>query len=160
MDILRFKKFSPAIFWAILICFALPFINISCNNQIVKSFSGVKLVTGTTIYEPDMFGGVTPHRINPEFLAILAAICAVVGVVFFFLKHRKAGLIRTIISWLGTALLLLLLNKVKNDVLRASGGMIGVSGGIGFWLSVFLFSGSGCFHFFIHRTLVEQKKEE
>lgn len=149
MNILKLKKFSPAVFGAILICFTLPFINVSCNDQIVRSFSGKEIVQGTTIYEPDMFGGVTPHRISPEPFAILSFICGVIGLVVSFRRAKKGALICSIASWLGAILLWLLFTKVKNDALRETGGMIGVTAGAGFWLALLLFSAAGCLNVFL-----------
>lgn len=159
MDILRLKKSSPAIFGAILISFTLPFINISCNGQIVRSLSGKQLVQGTTIYAPeDMFGGVTPHRLNPEPLAIMVFICTVIGLVVSFRKPKKGALICSITSCSGAVLLWLLFTKVKNDALRETGGMIGVSGGAGFWLAFLLFLALGCLNVFLLRRALAEKE--
>lgn len=158
MDILRLKKFSPAIFGAILLCFVLPFIDVSCNGQVVRSFSGKEMVQGTTVYEPDMFGGVTPHKISPEPLAFLAFICAVIGLVVSFRRIKKSALICSLASCLGVVLLWLLFTKVKNDALRETGGMIGVTAGAGFWLALLLFLAAGCLNVFLLGRVSAEKE--
>lgn len=50
------KKAIPAILGLALICFFLPFVTVSCQGQKLMTFSGIQLVTGTTIQEPQMFG--------------------------------------------------------------------------------------------------------
>lgn len=158
MGILRLKKFSPAIFGAILISFTLPFIDVSCNGQKIRSFSGKELIQGTTINEPDMFGGVTPHKISPEPLAGLVFICAVIGLIVSFRRPKKGVLICSIASWLGVVLLWLLFTKVKNDALRETGGMIGVTAGAGFWLAMVLFLASGVMNVFLLGRVSAEKE--
>lgn len=51
------KKISPVILGIALICFFLPWINVSCQGEKVGTFTGIKLVTGTTIEQRGMFGG-------------------------------------------------------------------------------------------------------
>ena len=144
MTILKLKKFSPVLFGAIMIFFFLPFIDISCNGQKVRSFSGKELTMGTTIYEPEnMFGEIVAHKFAPEFFAILAFLCAVSGFFLSFLKSNPNIFRCGLLGWIGAILLILLMNKVKNDALRETGGMIGVSGGIGFSLALLLFLAAG-----------------
>ncbi len=68
---LKAKTISPAVFGIIIICFFFPFMDISCIGQKVISFSGMQMVTGTTIEKPTMFGEKTENeKINPEPLAV------------------------------------------------------------------------------------------
>ena len=50
------KKFSPAIFGIVLICFILPFVTVSCQGQKLATLTGIQLITGTTIKQPNMTG--------------------------------------------------------------------------------------------------------
>ena len=43
------RRFTPAIYVLTLICFFLPFTHISCEGRKVASFTGIQLVTGTSI---------------------------------------------------------------------------------------------------------------
>ena len=71
------KNISPAIFGIIVICFFLPFINVSCSDQKLMSFTAFQMVTGTTIQQPSMFGENTERQeVDPEPLAIAILIAS------------------------------------------------------------------------------------
>ncbi len=127
------RKISPAIFGLALICFFLPFVNISCGGQKFMSFTGVQLVTGTTINEPGMFGQKQNNKVQGEFLALLAVVAVVVGLILSFLKDRTSAILTAIIGGAGAVLLLLLKSKMDNDVFREAEGMIQLEYTIGFW---------------------------
>jgi len=134
------KKFSPAIFGLTLICFFLPFTDISCSGQKVATFTGIQLVTGTTIEQPSMFGEKGQvQKVDAEPLAILAFFSAVVGLGLSFLRSRKSAIAPAITGGVGLITLLLLKSKIDNDVLKEGGGMLQVEYGVGFWLTLILF---------------------
>jgi uncharacterized membrane protein AbrB (regulator of aidB expression) len=136
----RAKKFSPAIFVVIIICFFLPFINVSCQGQKVATFTGIQLVTGTTIEQPSMFGEEEQaEKVEGEPLAILVLVSAVVGFCLSFLKNRKSAIAPAITGVAGLILLLLLKSKLDNDILRQGQGMLQVECRVGFWLTLLLF---------------------
>ncbi len=50
------KKFSPALFGVIILCFFLPFANLSCSGQTVMTLTGFQLITGTEYSDQNMMG--------------------------------------------------------------------------------------------------------
>ncbi len=133
-------KFSPAIFFLILIFFFLPFIHISCEGLKVASFTGIQLVTGTNIEMPSMPGEKPEvEKVPGEPLAILAFFCVVLGLALSFLKSKKSKIAPAITRVVGLIFLLLLKVKIDNDVLREGKGMLKIEYGIGFWVTFLLF---------------------
>jgi hypothetical protein len=132
------KKFSPAIFAAALICFFLPFVNVSCQGEKIASFTGVRLVTGTTVEQPSLFGQKENKKVDSEPLAALAFLCGVAGLGLSFLQKKKSAIAPALIGGTGVILLLLLKSKLDSDVLRQGQGMLRLEYGAGFWLA-FLF---------------------
>lgn len=149
------KKLSPAIFGIALICFLLPWVNVSCEGKKVTTLSGINLITGTTIEEPRKFraprGFTYPHadelrqyfeqgnKTNREVLAILAFLVAIGGLGMSFLKGRSGILGPAIAGAVGTILLLILSAKLNNDILREGEGLLRLDYRIGFYLTLLLF---------------------
>lgn len=147
------KKFSPAVFGIIIICFFLPFMDVACSGQKVISVSGFQMVTGTTLQQPGMFGAKTKtEKVDAEPLAIATFVCVIIGLLTSFIKNKKSAILPTIFSIAGIVTLLMLKNKLDNDVLKAGAGMVQISYVFGFWailvlliisagLNGFIFSG-------------------
>lgn len=149
------KKLSPAIFGIVLICFFLPWVNVSCQGQKIATFSGIQLVTGTTIEEPKMFrelkGFSHPYadelrrsskqanKIEGELFAILAFLAAIGGLSSGFLKRKMGTLGPAIAGGTGTILLLLLSAKLNNDIFQQGQGLLQLDCRIGFYLTLILF---------------------
>lgn len=133
------KKLSSTIFGIALICFFLPWVNVSCQNQKVASFTGIQLVTGTTVEEPQMFGPKKERKINGEPLAILSFLSVIAGFALGFLKDKKGTTGPAIAGGIGIILLLLLKSKLDNDILRETGGMLQVDYEVGFYLTLISF---------------------
>ena len=128
------KKISPAVFGIIIICFFLPFMDVSCIGQKVMSFSGIQMVTGTTIQQPSMFGEKTKsQKVDPEPLAIATFACVIAGLLLSFIKNRKSAILPASCAGIGIATLLMLKSKIDSDVLKEGGGMIQVGYVFGFW---------------------------
>ena len=149
----KVKKISPALFGIIIICFFMPFIEVTCSGQKAMSITGIQMVTGTSIQQPSMFGENTKGRkIDPEPLAIITFSSVIIGLLLSFMNKRKSAILPAIIAGIGTITLLLLKSKIDNDVLREGSGMIQVVFVFGFWatfllliiavgLNIYVFSG-------------------
>lgn len=124
------KKFSPAIFGIVIICFFLPFINISCSGQKIATLSGIQLVSGTTM---------EGRKINPEPWAVVAFISSIAGLGLSFMKSRKSSILAAVSGAIGVISLLLLKAKIDNDMLKKGKGVIQVEYDLGFWLTFLLF---------------------
>ena len=128
------KNISPAIFGIIVICFFLPFINVSCSDQKLMSFTAFQMVTGTTIQQPSMFGENTERQeVDPEPLAIAIFACVIAGLLLSFIKNRKTAILPLICAIVGIATLLMLKSKIDNDVLNEGGGILQIDYVFGFW---------------------------
>ncbi len=151
------KKFSPALFVLILICFLLPWVNFSCQGQPLLTLSGFQLVTGTTFKQEDILGETREEKIEPEPLAIVVLIFTILGFGAGFIKHRKASLISSIIGVIGLTLLLFLKSKIENEVATKGEGSIQTEFTVGYWVTFFLFIGAvalnGYFYFGIQKQV-------
>lgn len=92
------KKLSPALFGIALICFFLPFIEVSRQGQKIASFTGLQLAVATEVQQQGFFGTQRqPKRTDPEPFAILALLAAISGLGLSFLKSKKGALIPGVI---------------------------------------------------------------
>ena len=144
------KKVSPAVFGIALICFLLPWVNFSCQGYKVASFTGLQLVTGTTIQQQDMFGETKNYKIKSEPLAVAVLLVTIVGFVLSFLKSAKSSLITSIVGVLAFVLLLLFKSKIDTDAVNQSQGMIQAEYAIGFWLALILFIAAAALNGYIY----------
>lgn len=136
------KKIPPAAFVLALLCFTLPFVTFSCQGQKIMSFSGLQLVTGTTIQQPQMFGPPQAQRTGPEPLAILAFLSLIVGLPLSFLRGKKGAAASAVVSGLGFIFLAAMKSKVDADAMRQGGGAVQVSFEAGFYLTLILILGA------------------
>lgn len=137
------KKFSPAVFGIALICFFLPWVNLSCQGQHIASLTGLQLVTGMTIHQAEgMFSKGKEEKLDSEPLAVVVLISTILGFALSFLKSRKSSLITSIVGFVGFILLLLLKSKIDNAAISEGQGIIQIGYAIGFWLLLLLFIGA------------------
>jgi hypothetical protein len=146
------KHIPPFGFLLTLLCFLLPFVTLSCPAG-QFTFSGLEIAKGTTIDEPQMFGGVKQREVKGESLALVALLCAVIGAGVGFMGNRMARFVAVGLGGLGAVLLLLLRSKIESDVLREGGGMFQVSYGVGFWLAFLGFIVAAGLNLFAARKL-------
>ena len=122
------KIINPVLFFIILICFFLPFFNLTCQQQKIASFTGIELISGTTINTDglnkslndfSMQGfkrGTKTENVPPEPLAFIAFFLALGGfIISFFWKYTSIG--SGIAGLLGTIVLVFLSSVVTDDVL-------------------------------------------
>jgi hypothetical protein len=152
------KKFSPAVFGLAIICFFLPFTHISCSGERFATLTGIQLVTGTTIGDPETDYGkssggpfivpahsdVRPQereddKIDPEPLAIFTLFSAIAGLCLSFVRDKQWTMGTAIAGGVGLTLLLLLKAKIDNEVLKEGEGIVQVEYAFGFWLLLVLF---------------------
>src|SRR6266704_2786807 len=92
------KKLSPVIVGVALLGYLLPFATVSCQRQKVASFTGIQLVFGTTVQQPQMFGPPKEHRIDGEPLAILAFVCCLAALGLSFAKTRNTEIATAVVA--------------------------------------------------------------
>jgi hypothetical protein len=133
------KRLSPAIFGIVLFCFFLPWVNVSCGGQKVAAVSGIQLVTGTTVAEPQAFGPTTKRKLPGEPLAVLILLSACAGFALSFIKDKKGAISTAVTGVIGIIFLLLLRSKIDNELLREGLGMLELDYRAGFYLTLLLF---------------------
>jgi len=161
------KRYSPAVFGIGIICFTLPWVNLTCADQHVATFTGLQLVTGTTIQERGSFGqnlkekrrqelqnkvmngemtqeqadriAKEPPKVAPEPLAVAILLLAILGLALSFLKSPKSSFMPGLVGAVALILLLLLKSKIETDATSQGQGMMHVEYAIGFWLVLISF---------------------
>lgn len=148
------KRASPAIFVLALICFFLPFVTFSCQGQKVLSLSGIQLVTGSSVQQPQMFGPPKSQNMDPEPVAIFAFLCGVLGLALSFLKGRAGTIAPAAAGGLGAILLLAMRSFIEGDVLKQGAGVIQANYEAGLYVVVTLFLAAVALNIFV---LVQSK---
>jgi len=145
------KKNSPAFYGIILICFFLPFVNLSCSGQTIMSLSGFQLITGTEVKQPNMFGqdmleqdnmaDKKSEEIEAQPMALFAFLAALVALLVSLIKKKSVTIINVVMSTLGFIFLLLLKFSIDGDsALNSAGqGVISLDYQFGYWFSFLLF---------------------
>src|ERR1035437_6704280 len=99
------KKFlNPLFFVIVIICFFLPFFNLTCQQQKIGSMTGFELISGTTISTDGLNKGMKDLSINglnkgtkseevsPQPMALIALLLAIAGLIIsFFGKISDIG---------------------------------------------------------------------
>ena len=148
------KKFLNPLFFAIvLICFFLPFYNLTCQQQKIASITGFELVTGTkintnglnkgltgiSIPQNEISKGIKTDTVDPEPLALIALLLAIGGfIVSFFEKISDIG---SATSALLGGLCLIFLSSVITDNILGKVHMqpLTVECGTGYYIAIILF---------------------
>lgn len=136
------NKLPLILFGIIILCFFLPFVNVSCSGQKVMSITGVQMLTGTTFQEPSLFGEKTKsYNAKPEPLAAIVLFIAAFGFLPLLVPSFYFKIWNYVLSVAGAALLLILKTKIDGDFVRQGGSLSGLTleYDIGFWLSFILF---------------------
>jgi len=145
------KKISPALYGVILICFFLPFVNLSCSGQTIMSLTGFQLMTGTEVKQPGMFGQdmfgqnnsaeKKSEEIEAQPMALFAFLAALAALLISLIKKKPTAMINSVVSALGFFFLILLKFNIDGDAELNSGGqgVITLDYQFGYWFSVLLF---------------------
>lgn len=133
-----FNKVPPAALIIALICFFLPFVTFSCQGQKIVSLTGIQLVTGSLIQQPQMFGPATSQKLSPEPLAIVTLLSVILGLGLSLTKGKKGVYCPLFLAGLGFVCVLALQSKLENDALGQGGGAIQVQFEAGFYLLLLL----------------------
>jgi hypothetical protein len=119
------KKSGMVILGFSLLCYALPFVSVSCNKQKIY-ITGVELVTGTQIQGT---------RVDPQPFAILALLASCLAFAFSFDKRGTGAKVVAILAGVAVALLLALRSQMDSQVVRG-GGFLPLEWEPGFWLAL------------------------
>lgn len=133
------KKFSWTLFALILICFFLPFFEVSCQGNSIISVNGMQMAFGTEIQQPTMFGPPQIQKIPGDGLVLLTLLVAAAGLGLSFIKGKLGSLLPAISGAIGFILMLIVKLRIDNDVLKQGGGMLTVEYALGFIAVCLLF---------------------
>ena len=136
------KTINITKFGAIIVCFLLPFVTVSCERVNPVTFTGLNLVFGTTI---------DGQSVPPDVLVVISFVCAIAGI-FISMKINPAR--REKLSALAAMVGALILIAFKIDVdgrltlmpgvqIREGGVSVHVEWGLGFYLVLLGFVGAG-----------------
>ena len=145
------KIINPILFLIILICFFLPFFNLTCQQQKLASVSGLELISGTSISTegiskgfsgvsiPDLNKNIKNENVSPEPLAFVAFLLALGGfIISFFWKFAKIG--SAIAGLLGTIVLIFLSSIITVDILgKVHYQLLNIECAFGYYLALLLF---------------------
>jgi uncharacterized Zn finger protein (UPF0148 family) len=127
------KKISPALFGIALICFLLPFVNLTCQGSKVATLTGLQLVAGGKMEVPTMGGTKQYQKFKGEPMALIAFLCGLAGVGLSFLKGKKNNGITALAGVMGVIFLFILKSRMEDEVLKNAGGMVQTDYAIGFY---------------------------
>jgi hypothetical protein len=130
------SKVSPAIFFAAVVCFLLPFITVSCGTQKVGRFSGLQIADGTSLDRPEVLGRAPKEKVDVEVMATIAGLCALGGLLLSFVRGQT--LIPAMVSAVGAMSLFLMKARLDQRVAQQGQGMLQVNYEVGYWLEILL----------------------
>ncbi|HSD62974.1 MAG TPA: zinc ribbon domain-containing protein [Ignavibacteriaceae bacterium] len=115
---------SPVLFFLVALCFFLPFVSFTCQEQKIATVTGMELVTGTKIekFQMQKFNPETDdseltkqNELNSEPMAIAAFIFAILGIVVS-LNLRYSKILSVVSAALGILMLLFLRSSLGKQI--------------------------------------------
>ncbi|HMO41661.1 MAG TPA: hypothetical protein PKE26_17025 [Kiritimatiellia bacterium] len=114
-----------------IICFILPFLQVSCSGEKLISFTGVQLVTGSEMSNP-----MTDESedIPPNGYAVVALIAIILGLIFSLNPDKGKSIVAGIMGVISVASMILMKTKMDAEIMKeASGFPVTVDYKAGFW---------------------------
>jgi FtsH-binding integral membrane protein len=131
-------KFLPTALLLTILCFVLPFMSVSCNQQKIVTFTGIQMVFGTTLQQPQAFGPPKSQKVNGEPLAMLALLCCIVALGLCFVRNRMAEIVIAALAGVSAIAFVILKARLENQVIQQSHGILQLAAEFGFWLALLL----------------------
>ncbi len=116
-------------------CFLLPFLTISCPGGRV-SLTGIEVAVGSTIRQKDMLGNAKENKFPAQGLGTAALVLTVGGALLSLAAGPGPRIATGAIGAVNFILLLLLKSKLDLEATVQGGGMLRISWGLGYWLSL------------------------
>lgn len=143
------RKLPPAAYLLALICFLLPFVEVSCNGQKVVSLTGIQLLAG-----PQVGGGVgmfaqPKQQVKPETSVVIAFIGGIAGLVLSLLKQRRTDIVAGVCGIVGGGSLLVLQQSILSGAPPQALGLIQVQYQPAYFLSLLLFFAGAAVAFYV-----------
>ncbi len=161
-------KLSPVCFALALLCFGLPFMSVSCQNQKLLTMSGLETMAGKDVDVVQMLESAGKNlnvpglKLNPKDdpnadpaklaamnqarhqhikgspLAIGAFLCGIVGLVLY-LVNRKNGPVPALLGVAGAGLVAGMKSYMESQIQNPTFGVIRVDGESGYWAALLCF---------------------
>ena len=134
------KLFSSGFFGLTLLCFCLPWVSVSCQQQKIMTATGIQMVSGMEINDPGsgMFGGpAKKQRVEPNIMAIIALVAAVAALFISLI----GGSVSVLPALIGIATAIALKVNIDQDILKQGQGLLLVNYEMGFIGYIFLMAG-------------------
>jgi hypothetical protein len=129
------KPIRASVFGLVIICFFLPFVVVTCPGNPDTKITGIQLSFGSDLKSNQISPGLVDRHIDMEPFAVLALACAVVGLVFCFMKRGLDLLFGAASGIAGLVLLYLLQSKIFDSAKKMASDFVKVSLGYGLWLA-------------------------
>ena len=133
------KKLSPIFFVIIILCFLLPFFNVSCGNNQIYTFSGFQTAFGTSLTQDQGFGYSQVQKVDADGVALAAFIVAILGLFLSFIKAKAGNTVNTIAAGAGTLLMIIFPIETSSRITKDVPSYIQVSYGVGYYLVLIFF---------------------
>jgi len=134
------KLFSSGFFGLTLLCFCLPWVSVSCQQQKIMSVTGIQMLSGIEMNEPGggFLGRVQKKkRLEPNVLAIVALVAAATALLISL--SGGSGAVLPAIIGIATAIALKV--NIDQGILKQSQGLLLVDYELGFIGYIFLMAG-------------------
>jgi len=128
---------SPGLFGCIVICFFLPFMNISCSGKTFIQLTGIELITGKDTEEQHYTG---------SFPIAVAFGAAAAGIAVGFLKGRAGAAASGVLALVGIGALAWFRYLVDKSLTAKGGSAFGIEYLFGYWASFLLFIAAAAFN--------------
>lgn len=151
------KIISSGFFGLTLLCFCLPWVTVSCQQQKITTFTGIQMATGTQIAEPGsgMFGNKQKmKKVDPNPIAIIALAAAIAALIGSFMS----GKVSTVPAIIGILSMIVLKENIDEDILKQGEGLLNVSYESGF-IGYFVMMICGTVTNYIPTGLVSENNE-
>lgn len=125
-------KVSPALFILVIICFLLPFVDLSCSGQSF-TINGFDFITGTS---------VAGEKLPPNPLAIVAITMALIGATLFFWKNSRTQIAQAVVGIIGFITLVAMKITFERKIMGEADIPIQIEWRLGYYLAMLFFTGA------------------
>ena len=146
------RKLPPAAYLLALICFLLPFVEVSCNGQKVVSLTGLQLLAGPQVGNGSEIFGQPKQQAKPETSVVVAFVAGIAGLVLSVLKQRRTDIFAGVCGILAGGALLELQQSILSGAPPQAMGLIQVQYEPAYFLSVLLFFAGAAVAFYVSFT--------
>ena len=143
------RKLPPAAYLLALICFLLPFVEVSCNGQKVVSLTGLQLLAGSQVGGGAGIFAQPQQQVKPETLIVVAFVAGIAGLVLSLLKQRRTDMVGAVCGIVGGGSLLALQQSILSGAPPQALGLIQVQYQPAYFLSVLLFFAGAAILFYV-----------